>query len=73
MSVARVLACAVDTVPCPVESQVWVTLAETIDFAGLGITPADLLYTFTWGAGAVLSLWALGYAVGAAIAAIGKA
>lgn len=73
MSVARVLACSVDVDPCPVASQVWVTVAETVDWAGLGITPAELLYVFSWGAGAVLSLWAIGYAIGAASTALSKA
>ena len=73
MSVARVLGCVVDTVPCPPESQVWVTVAETIDYAALGITAPELLYAFTWGAGAVLAMWAIGYAVGAASTAVGKA
>jgi hypothetical protein len=70
MAVFRVLSCAVDAVPCPAESQVWVTVAETVDYAALGVTPAELLFTFTWGAGAVLALWAVGYAVGAAAKAI---
>lgn len=32
----------------------------------LGITPSSILYIYTWGMGAVLMMWALGYAVGAA-------
>jgi len=37
------------------------------DYAALGITPAEILFVYSWGLGSVLSLWALGYALGAAI------
>lgn len=69
----RVLVCSVDATPCPAASQQWATLAEVVDPASLGIAAADILYVYTWGVGAVLSMWALGYAVGAAITALRKA
>jgi hypothetical protein len=72
VSVLRVLACSVDVAPCPAESQVWVSLAETVDWTALGVTAAEILYVFTWGAGSVLALWAIGYALGAAVTALGK-
>jgi hypothetical protein len=72
MSVARILSCSVDVAPCPADSQVWVTLAETVDWTALGVTSAQILYVLTWGAGVVLALWAIGYAVGAASTALGK-
>jgi type III secretory pathway component EscT len=72
MTIFRFLACSVDQTPCPPQSQVWVTFAESIDFAALGITPAEILIGFTWGLGAVLSLWAIGFAIGAARTALGK-
>jgi len=33
---------------------------------GAAVTAADVLYVYSWGAGAVLLLWSLGFAVGAA-------
>ena len=33
-------------------------------------TPEAILYVFTWGFGAILFSWSLGYAVGAAIKAV---
>lgn len=73
MSVVSVLACSVAATPCPVESQTWVALSDTVDWTALGVTAADILYVFSWGSGSVLALWAIGYAVGAACSAIGKA
>jgi hypothetical protein len=38
----------------------------------IGIDPATILYVYTWGMGAVLLIWSLGFAVGAAVSAIKK-
>lgn len=49
--------------------------AETLSSLTLetiGIDPVQILYVFSWGSGAVLSLWALGYAVGTAVQMIRK-
>lgn len=53
-------------VPCPE-----VTTPEAL--AVVGITPADTGLAFTFGLTAVLTLWALGYAINAAKALIRKA
>lgn len=42
------------------------------DFELLGVTPEAILYVFTWGMGAVLMMWSLGYAIGAAVTALKK-
>jgi hypothetical protein len=36
------------------------------------ITASDILLDLTWGAGVVLTLWSVGYAIGAAKFAVGK-
>jgi hypothetical protein len=38
----------------------------------IGIDPAQIFYVFTWGMGAILLPWSLGFAVGAAVSAIKK-
>jgi len=46
-------------------------LANTAsDLANAGIDAAGILYVYTWGMGAVLSMWALGYAAGWAVKVI---
>ena len=73
------LTCDVEPVGgvCPTGASVWTPLdtvaLNLFDAQALGIDPATILYVYTWGAGAVLSLWALGYAIGAAKAVIKKA
>jgi hypothetical protein len=42
----------------------WVLQATTPDFELMGITPENILYSFTWGFGTVLSFWAIAYATG---------
>lgn len=42
------------------------------DLELLGITPEAILYVYSWGMGAVLMMWSLGYAIGAAITGIKK-
>jgi len=47
-------------------------LVESSNFEGLGVTPTSVLYVYTWGLGAVLALWALGFAVGSAVTVLRK-
>lgn len=68
-----VLTCSSDTVPCPLADQVWVSVAQLVDPAVLGITSAGILETFGWGVSAVLLLWSFGFATGAAVSALRKA
>jgi hypothetical protein len=50
------------------------TAEDFAQFAELiGITPENILYVFTWGMGAVLSVWAIGYAIGVAAQTIRRA
>lgn len=51
--------------PCPF------VLIEATDFlATASLTPANIAYSFAWGFGAVVTLWALSFAVRAALKAI---
>lgn len=38
----------------------------------IGVDSSTILYVYTWGMGAVLSVWAIGYAVSAAIEIVRK-
>lgn len=42
------------------------------DFALIGIDPETIAYVFAWGFSAVVSIWAIGFAVGVAITLIRK-
>lgn len=42
-------------------------------FAKVGITPAAVLYVWSWGVGAVLLMWSIGYGVGIASGLIRRA
>lgn len=59
-----------DPVNCNSAAVQWI---DYYAFDPLGITPADVFYVFTWGMGAILLFWSIGYAAGVAIAAIRKA
>lgn len=43
------------------------------DAAALGVTAGSILYVYSWGVAAVLLMWGLGVAVGAALRVISKA
>lgn len=49
-----------------------VTPFSAADLAIMGIDAPTILYVYTWGMGAVLSIWALGFAVGAGLTLIRK-
>lgn len=66
----NVLTCSVSVVPCPPESQQWLTVDQAFDPASLGITPESVLAVAGWGVGVVLFLWSLGYGIGAALKVI---
>ncbi|WP_286291874.1 hypothetical protein [Methylomarinovum tepidoasis] len=54
---------------CPNTAYVVLSATESA-LAYVPITAADILYAWTWGAGTVLFMWALGIAVGAAVGVI---
>ncbi len=68
----RVFVCTVDLDPCPAGSNASISFPEAIDPALFGVTPDTMLHVYTWGFGAVLSMWAIGYFVGLAVGMIRK-
>lgn len=58
---------------CPSGSEAWVSVPDALPFEDLGIDAAGIAYVYAWGVGAVLSLWALGYGVRAALEVIRRA
>ena len=68
----KVLACTVEVIPCPPESEVWIDFATAIDFAALGIDTQSVVYVLMWGFAAVFVPWTLGYAAGIAKGLIKK-
>lgn len=67
------LICTVDATPCPPEALSYLSMAEAINPATLGITPESVLAVYGWGFGAVVFFWFLGYVTGVAVDAIKKA
>ncbi|WP_411878216.1 hypothetical protein [Polaromonas sp. YR568] len=68
----RFLICTVDLEPCPPQNLSSLSLAEALDPALLGITPQGILKTYSWGLGAVLMMWLIGYGIGLATGLIRK-
>ena len=50
----------------------WVVESVDIDYAIYGITPATILYVYTWGAGAILMMWGIAYAISSGKLAVKK-
>ncbi|MBV5292544.1 MAG: hypothetical protein JZU58_09335 [Curvibacter lanceolatus] len=65
----NVFQCSVAVFPCPPESQ---TAFESMDPASWGVTPDAVLAVYSWGFGAILMLWAIGFTCGAIITTIKK-
>ncbi|MDH0364518.1 hypothetical protein [Comamonas aquatica] len=68
----KVLACTVETIPCPPENEVWIDFSTAIDFAALGITAETTTYALTFGFAAVFGFFVLGYVLGIAKGLIKK-
>jgi len=68
----RFLICTEDLNPCPPENVSSLSLAETLNPALLGITPQGVLKVYSWGLGAVLTMWLIGYGIGLATGLIRK-
>lgn len=68
----KVLACTVETNPCPAENMVWIDFSSALDFAAIGISSGSVLKAISFGFGVVLFSWSLGYATGLVKAVIRK-
>lgn len=66
----RFLVCTSEATPCPPEAQQWATTAEILDPAQFGITAVEIAKVFSWGFGAVLLGFFLGYQIGVALGLI---
>ena len=68
-----VLSCTVETAPCPLGSEVWVSTVQLTNLVDLGITPESIAKTVSFGFGFVLFGFLLGYVLGLALGLIKKA
>lgn len=68
----RFLICTADIDPCPPANITSLAMSEVLDFAALGISPADVFFVFGWGFSMVLFGWVAGYGIGLAIGLIRK-
>lgn len=68
----RFLVCTSDVTPCPDVSAVWVSMAEIMDPAQLGIDAATVLYVISAGFAFVLGSFLLGWGASLAVGLIKK-
>ena len=68
----RFLVCTTDAQPCPASDQSWLSVAELIDPADLGITTDSLAHVYAWGFGSVLLAFLVGYALSVALNVLKK-
>lgn len=68
----RVLVCTVEVTPCPPENVTTVALVDTVAPELFGITPESILKAYSFGFGAVLMFWLIGYALGLGLGMIKK-
>jgi hypothetical protein len=66
------LVCLQNLNPCPPDQVNSLPISDLIDWTALGINAPEILYVFSWGFGAVLMSWLLGYGVLLAIGLIRK-
>lgn len=69
----RVLVCTVETLPCPPEAVTSVALVDTVAPELFGITPESITKAYSFGFGAVLMFYLIGYGVGLALGLIKNA
>lgn len=67
------LVCSVNQLPCPLENQTLVSLADLVASAVSAIEPSDIASAYAFGAGSVVTWWGLGFALSVAIKAVNKA
>jgi hypothetical protein len=68
----KLLACNVDTVPCPPADQVWIDAFASIDPALLGVTAETIGHVYAWGLGSVLTLFVFGWLTSLGVGLIRK-
>lgn len=68
----KFLVCTSEVTPCPEASTVWVSMAEIMDPAQLGIDAATVLYVISWGFAFVLGSFLLGWGASLAVGLIKK-
>ena len=66
----RFLVCISEVTPCPPADQQWSTTAEILDPAQFGVSPVEILKVYSWGFGAVLLMFFIGYQLGCALGVI---
>lgn len=69
----KFLACSVEQIPCPESAQQWVSMADLVAQAISAIEPAEFAAAYAFGAGSVVTWWALGFGISSALKAINKA
>lgn len=67
------VACAVNQLPCPIESQSLVSLADLVVQAVSAIDSSEIALAYAFGATSVVTWWSLGYVISVATKAINKA
>ncbi|BDR10850.1 hypothetical protein CTR2_R41880 [Comamonas thiooxydans] len=69
----KFITCAADVLPCPLDQQQLVSLAELVAEAVAQIDAASIAQAYAFGAGSVATWWGFGYALAVAIKAVNKA
>lgn len=69
----RFLVCYSDITPCPDAASAWLSIGDVMDLSAMGITPELVMKAYAFGAGSVVSWWAVGFVLAVAIKAMNKA
>lgn len=69
----KFLTCLNDVLPCPVDQQRLVSLADLVTDAVAQIEPGSIMAAYAFGAGSVVTWWGIGYAIAVAQKALNKA
>ncbi|MEQ6471195.1 hypothetical protein [Comamonas sp. wu1-DMT] len=69
----KFITCAADVLPCPLDQQQLVSLAELVAEAVAQIDAASIAQAYAFGAGSVMTWWGLSFGLAAAIKALSKA
>lgn len=69
----KFLACNVDQLPCPLDQQQLLSLADLVADAVSQIDPQAVAHAYAFGAGSVMTWWGVGYAIAVATKALSKA
>ena len=69
----KFLTCAADVLPCPLDQQQLVSLADLVAEAVSQIDAVSIAQAYAFGAASVATWWGLGFCISAAIKALSKA